>query len=131
MGKLELLHHSQEFTASPIGQNGMRSLEKPIPAIVLGGRIGRPFLVAVKSGGAGHRESELWDHTREVASERTLTCPTSEQSRGGLLVRRFEDSTADLIFFDRDEERSEVALAKSLIALALNEFEEDRADQIS
>ena len=35
-----------------------------------------------------------------------------------------------LIFLDRDEERAEIALAKTFVALALNEFEEDRTDQI-
>ena len=46
------------------------------------------------------------------------------------LLRRLhlEHAAADLVFLDRFEQRPEIALAKSFVALALDEFEEDRAD---
>jgi hypothetical protein len=51
-------------------------------------------------------------------------------SRGGLLVRGLENAASDLILLDRPKERAEIALAKTLIALALNELEEDWTNQI-
>src|SRR3982074_3244961 len=39
-----------------------------------------------------------------------------------------EDAAADLIALDRFEEGAEIALAKPVITLALNDLEEDRAD---
>src|SRR5690606_16726636 len=39
-----------------------------------------------------------------------------------------EDAPADLVLLDRFEQRLEVALAEALVALPLDELEEDRAD---
>ena len=42
---------------------------------------------------------------------------------------RSQQAAPDLIFFDGFEQGFEIALAKAVIALALDEFEEDRPDQ--
>src|SRR5580692_9158083 len=42
--------------------------------------------------------------------------------------RRLEDAAGDLVLLDRLEQRLEVALAEAVVALALNELEEDRPD---
>src|SRR5687768_393159 len=39
-----------------------------------------------------------------------------------------EDAAPDLVLLDRFEQRLEVALAEAVVALALDELEEDRAD---
>ena len=52
---------------------------------------------------------------RSFLSGRRHVQPT-KQSRGGLLVRGLEGATADLIFFDRQEEGAEITLAKTLVA---------------
>src|SRR5262249_52770368 len=41
-----------------------------------------------------------------------------------------QHAAADLVEFDRLEERFEIAFAKAFIALALDEFKEDRADGV-
>ena len=41
-----------------------------------------------------------------------------------------DDAAADLIEFDRFEQRAEVAFPETLVALALNDLEEDRADDV-
>src|SRR5258706_8997090 len=40
----------------------------------------------------------------------------------------FDDAAADLVALERFEERLEVAFAEAFVALALDEFEEDRAE---
>ena len=42
--------------------------------------------------------------------------------------RALDDAAANLVFFDRLEQRAEVALAEALVALALDDLEEDRTD---
>src|SRR4051812_6811962 len=44
------------------------------------------------------------------------------------LFRRGEDAAADLVLLDRFEQRAEIAFAKPLVALALDDLEEDRPD---
>src|SRR6185312_17474764 len=51
-------------------------------------------------------------------------------ARGWPLLRVFEDAATDLVALHRLEQGLEVALAESLIALALDDLEEDRADQV-
>src|SRR5215470_4180986 len=41
---------------------------------------------------------------------------------------RFEDTAADLVALDRLKERAEIALAEAFVALAIYDFEKDRAD---
>src|SRR5690606_14955938 len=41
-----------------------------------------------------------------------------------------DDAAADLVELDRFEQRLEIALAEALIALALDDLEEDRADHV-
>jgi hypothetical protein len=107
----------------------MRSLEKPIPAIVLGWRIGRPVLVdgEIRAGQGAAKASFGITVGRTLLSGDRHVDP---MSRGRLLVRGVENAASDLIFLNRDEECAEIALAKTFVALALNEFEEDRADEI-
>ena len=45
-------------------------------------------------------------------------------------VLHFQYTPANLIFLDRFEQRLEIALAKTIVALALDEFEEDRPDRV-
>src|SRR5690606_24202368 len=65
--------------------------------------------------------------------------PARSTGRGGgrapcsVLPRRSpglggDDAAADLVELDRFEQRLEIALAEALIALALDDLEEDRAD---
>src|SRR5512139_2086080 len=46
------------------------------------------------------------------------------------MPRALHHPPADLVELDRFEERAEVALAETLIALALDDLEEDRADDV-
>src|SRR5471032_809941 len=48
----------------------------------------------------------------------------------GGLARIFQHAALDLIEFDRFEQRAEIALAEALIALALDDLEEDRTDHV-
>jgi hypothetical protein len=41
-----------------------------------------------------------------------------------------QHAAADLVFLDRFEQRLEVAFAKTVVALALDELEEDRPDRV-
>src|SRR5215471_11304159 len=54
-----------------------------------------------------------------------LSQPCSSAVR---LSSRRQDTAADLVALDRFEERAEIALAKAFVALALDDLEEDRAD---
>src|SRR5665213_1482604 len=42
----------------------------------------------------------------------------------------FQHAAADLVFLDRFEQRLEIALAKAVVALALDKLEEDRSDRV-
>src|SRR3954471_5933687 len=48
----------------------------------------------------------------------------------GMRARRRDDAAADLVELDRLEQSLEIALAEALVALALDDLEEDRADHI-
>src|ERR1700719_5224462 len=52
-----------------------------------------------------------------------------EWSRRGLVADR-QHAAPDLILLDRFEQRLEIALAKTVVALALDELEEDRPDRV-
>jgi len=54
----------------------------------------------------------------------TLRNPTSTPD----LLVRLDHAAAHLVFLDGFEQRLEVAFAEALVALALDDFEEDRAD---
>ena len=45
-------------------------------------------------------------------------------------VAHLQHAPANLIFLDRFEQRLEITLAESIVALALDEFEEDRPDRV-
>src|SRR5439155_12774857 len=47
-----------------------------------------------------------------------------------VIVPDLQHAAANLILLDRFEQRLEIALAESIVALALDEFEEDRPDRI-
>src|SRR5262249_1609565 len=49
-------------------------------------------------------------------------CPTH------VALRRRKNTAADLVLLDRLEQRLEISLAEAVVALSLDEFEEDRAD---
>src|SRR3981189_3315778 len=55
---------------------------------------------------------------------------TKVRSRILRRVVHLQHAAANLIFLDRFEQRLEIALAKAIVALALDEFEEDRPDPI-
>src|SRR5579884_587948 len=58
-------------------------------------------------------------------------CVARVRSDGSALTCSFrggEDAAADLVALYRFEERAEIALAEALVALALDDLEEDRAD---
>src|SRR5882757_4737598 len=52
-----------------------------------------------------------------------------EWSRRGLVADR-QHAAPDLILLDRFEQRLEIALAETVVALALDELEEDRPDGV-
>src|SRR3712207_9118543 len=54
-------------------------------------------------------------------------CPAARASAGG---PGLEHAAAHLVLLDGDEEGAEVALAEALVALALDELEEDRPDGV-
>src|SRR5688572_5239715 len=54
---------------------------------------------------------------------------TTEAGASGVALRR-DDAATDLVELDRFEQRLEIALAEALIALALDDLEEDRADHV-
>ncbi len=60
-------------------------------------------------------------HTKKPGKNRAFSL--SSQSVGG------QDTTTHLVTFDRLEQRLEVALAKPIVAFALDEFEEHWAHQ--
>src|SRR3954454_4721890 len=72
--------------------------------------------------------------TGAPASLNTTTCGYgSLLSQGRQSLRRIlhlQHTPANLIFLDRFEQRLEIALAKAVVALALDELEEDRTDRI-
>src|SRR5688572_26320364 len=45
-------------------------------------------------------------------------------------IAHLQHASPNLIFLDRFEQRLEIALAKTVVALALDEFEKDRPDRI-
>ncbi len=47
-----------------------------------------------------------------------------------LSAARVHDTTSNLVAFDRLEQRLKIAFAKSLVLLALNEFEERRSHHV-
>src|SRR3546814_13679641 len=58
-------------------------------------------------------------------------CPSNSAGRtvkGSRVLFDLEGSAANLVHFHRFEQRGEIALAKAFILLALDEFEEDGAD---
>src|SRR5437763_10464761 len=56
--------------------------------------------------------------------------PGGSKTSSGMLARGGDDAAADLVELDRLEQGLEIALAEALIALALDDLEEDRADHI-
>ena len=67
---------------------------------------------------------------RRRRGSRSGVAPTLSLSRrDDQSLRRFgEDAAADLVALDRFEQRAEIAFAEALVALALDDLEEDRAD---
>ena len=72
--------------------------------------------------------------TAQLLAPKTLAAPRissdARDSPKSLLRRSPDDTTLDLIGLDRLEESTEIALAEALVALALDEFEEDRPDRV-
>src|SRR5436190_13855762 len=56
--------------------------------------------------------------------------PYDNRFMSGLRLRRRDDSALDLVELDRFEQSLEIALAEALVALALDDLEEDRADHV-
>src|SRR3954467_3396573 len=52
------------------------------------------------------------------------------QNSSGVPARRGNDAAADLVELDRLEQGLEIAFAEALVALALDDLEEDRADHV-
>src|SRR5215471_18201467 len=59
---------------------------------------------------------------RHFTSPRQATLPTH------IALRRRKNTAADLVLLDRLEQRLEISLAEAVVALSLDEFEEDRAN---
>ena len=59
------------------------------------------------------------------------TCGTTDRQRFMLTLHSVSSTPApDLVELDRLEQRLEVAFAEALVALALDDLEEDRADDV-
>src|SRR5207245_134352 len=73
-----------------------------------------------------------WQHADISANQLYgggLVKPGHDEEGGDSASRRGgEDPAADLVGFDRFEERAEIPFAKPLVALALDDLEENRAD---
>ena len=74
-------------------------------------------------GGGDHTSLRLAPLIRPRFREATF----SHKGRRTLRINR-DHAAADLVEFDRLVQRLEVAVAEALVALALDDFEEDRAD---
>src|SRR5829696_1678252 len=57
-------------------------------------------------------------------------CPIIDEAEASGVALRGNDAAADLVELDRLEQGLEIALAEALIALALDDLEEDRADHV-
>src|SRR5260370_25578093 len=57
-------------------------------------------------------------------------CPPYDSSTWLLRGLHLQHAAADLVFLDRFEQRLEIALAETVVALALDEFEKDRPDRV-
>src|SRR3546814_12086927 len=76
------------------------------------------------------RTDTLFPYTTLFRSQRKNGASTSS-ARTGLgssLFFHLQRAAADLVEFHRLEERGEIAFAEAFVLLALDEFEEDRAD---
>src|SRR3984957_10859023 len=68
------------------------------------------------------------------ASRNTNICGYGSRLKAGTTSLRrivhLQHAASDLVFLDRFEQRLEIAFTESVVALALDEFEEDRPDRI-
>src|ERR1017187_6423375 len=86
----------------------------------------KPSLPSSRSNVPAGRSAWAW---REVSPS---LCGREIQRRliaAVLLFVRRQYAAGDLALLDRFEERAEIALAEALVALALNDLEEDRSDR--
>src|SRR3546814_18938714 len=67
---------------------------------------------------------------RQLERERVRVARSFYQTCPSCLRLRREDAAADLVELDRFEQGLEIALAEALIALPLDDLEEDRADHV-
>ena len=98
--------------------------ERNVNLVALGSRRTRAALCRHPPAPAlrAHRESP--DRDAERAVSRARTPPLSRRRPPS------DHAAADLVLLDRLEQRAEVALAETLVALALDDLEEDRADDV-
>src|SRR5580700_3904199 len=72
-------------------------------------------------------------HMPLLASSKASTSTRDDVNRGGARrcsFSRRQYAAPDLVLLDRLKQSAEIALAEAFVALALDEFEEDRADRI-
>src|SRR3954452_24472734 len=65
-----------------------------------------------------------------MAMTARLSGEGSAPAGSGMLFGRGQDAPADLVELDRFEQGLEIAFAEALIALALDDLEEDRSDHV-
>ncbi len=93
-----------------------------------------PLLFAEILRGTGQRPARhpatvLESFTRRMGNLPMLPAPWADRpSYLNLRSGRFQHPALDLILFDAFEQRAEIALTEAVIALALDEFKEDRPD---
>jgi hypothetical protein len=110
----------------PLARAFAERLRAYLPILTYPIRVGTHFNTAfalILSLEWAERSIPLADAIRDRA--RTGSAPTAIARRGSRAA-----TTADLVELDALEQRLEIALAEALVALALDDLEEDRADHV-
>ena len=79
---------------------------------------------------AGPQQVELTLAGLDMGAWAKFNAPQRPRSWSSFLDASLEDTAALLIEFDGFKQRLEISLAKSLVALALNDFKKDRANRV-
>ena len=111
-------------------RSGTTASTSPTPAEIEARERARGLPQAGQPGG-GAGESTSSTATSPAATRRRCRAPTRATPTGGSGVGRLlrrQHAAADLVELDALEQGAEIALAEALVALALDELEEDRAD---
>ena len=102
------------------GEGGYRGTDERVE----GGKVD----LDVRTGGPKARLRRA--HHQLLGKQWWARCALPDPTRSLRRVAHLQHTPANLIFLDRFEQRLEIALAETIVALALDEFEEDRPDRV-